>query len=190
MAMNLHRMLRLGRQVTRLARQFNRATQSSGPSPQRTSENRPSAPRTTRRDSSEHHGAEVADYPGDFRGVVRAEYDPVPGPEAGPGEVVWTWVPFEELDGRGKDRPVLIVARNGHYLLALQLTTRDRNNEAEHDEAYLDIGTGPWDAQRRPSEVNLARVLQVNPRDLRREGGVLDHPIYQRVASAIEARTA
>ena len=29
----------------------------------------------------------------DFTGTVRVEYAPAPGPTAGPGEVVWTWVP-------------------------------------------------------------------------------------------------
>lgn len=189
MAMNLHRVLRMGRQVTRLARQINRARHGGG-SPQQRGDRGASGDPSPRSDAPSQHTDEVTDYPGDFTGAVRCEYDPVPGPEAGPGEVVWTWVPFEELDGRGKDRPVLIIARNGRYLLALQLTTRDRNNAAAHDEDYLDIGTGDWDAQGRPSEVNLTRVLQLNPRDLRREGGVLKRQIYQRVAAAVEARTA
>ncbi len=30
---------------------------------------------------------------------------------ADPGEIVWAWVPFEEGDGRGKDRPLLVVGR-------------------------------------------------------------------------------
>src|SRR5580765_7990997 len=32
---------------------------------------------------------------------------------ADPGEIVWAWVPFEENDGRGKDRPLLVVGRGG-----------------------------------------------------------------------------
>ena len=128
---------------------------------------------------------QVLDYPGDFIGSAHVEYAPVPGPEAGPGEVVWTWVPFEELDGRGKDRPVLIVGRQGGYLLGAQLTTRDRNNAQSRDRDYLDIGSGPWDSKGRPSEVKLDRILQVNPRDVRREGGVLKEPIFARVAEAL-----
>ncbi|WBL18215.1 type II toxin-antitoxin system PemK/MazF family toxin [Citricoccus sp. NR2] len=190
MAMNLHRIMRLGRQVTRLAQQINRARQGNDtPQQQRQGGNR-SAENGAGTRTPPQPSHEVTDYPGDFRGAVRCEYDPVPGPEAGPGEVVWTWVPFEELDGRGKDRPVLIIARRGRYLLALQLTTRDRNNASSHDEDYLDIGSGAWDPKGRPSEVNLTRVLQLNPRDLRREGGVLKERIYQRVAAAVEARTA
>ncbi|WFP15399.1 type II toxin-antitoxin system PemK/MazF family toxin [Citricoccus muralis] len=190
MAMNLHRIMRLGRQVTRLAQQINRARQGNDtPQKQRQGGNR-SAENGAGTRTPPQTSHEVTDYTGDFRGAVRCEYDPVPGPQAGPGEVVWTWVPFEELDGRGKDRPVLIIARRGRYLLALQLTTRDRNNASSPDEDYLDIGSGAWDPKGRPSEVNLTRVLQLNPRDLRREGGVLEERIYQRVAAAVEARTA
>ncbi|HEY3647051.1 MAG TPA: hypothetical protein VGL33_03705, partial [Streptosporangiaceae bacterium] len=43
-------------------------------------------------------------------GPVRMSYSPQTDGAPDPGEVVWTWVPFEENDGRGKDRPVLVVA--------------------------------------------------------------------------------
>ena len=43
-------------------------------------------------------------------GAVRMTYSPSTDGAPDPGEVVWTWVPFEERDGRGKDRPVLVVA--------------------------------------------------------------------------------
>jgi len=51
---------------------------------------------------------------------------------ANPGEVVWTWVPFEENDGRGKDRPVLVVAVEpaGTYL-AVQLTSKDHDGQGD-----------------------------------------------------------
>jgi hypothetical protein len=38
-------------------------------------------------------------------GPVRMSYSPRTDGAPDPGEVVWTWVPFEENDGRGKDRP-------------------------------------------------------------------------------------
>ena len=52
-------------------------------------------------------------------------YSPSTDGAPDPGEMVWTWVPFEERDGRGKDRPVLVVAaeRGGTYL-AVQLTSQ------------------------------------------------------------------
>jgi hypothetical protein len=44
------------------------------------------------------------------RGVTTS-YAPDRDGAPDPGEVVWTWVPYVENDGRGKDRPVLILAR-------------------------------------------------------------------------------
>ena len=80
---------------------------------------------------------------------------------------------------------MLIVGRQDGYLLGAQLTTRDRNNAVSRDRDYLDIGSGPWDSKGRPSEVKLDRILLVNPRDVRREGGVLSEQIFGRVAEAL-----
>lgn len=121
----------------------------------------------------------------DFSGVAQVVYAPVPGPAAGPGEVVWTWVPFEEMDGRGKDRPVLLVGRDGGRLLGLMLTSRDRNNARTRDEDYVDVGSGAWDRAGRASEAKLDRVLRVDPATVRREGGVLDPSAFERVADAL-----
>jgi hypothetical protein len=44
-------------------------------------------------------------------GHVATSYNPSTDGDPDPGEIVWTWVPYEENDGRGKDRPVLVVAR-------------------------------------------------------------------------------
>lgn len=184
MALNFNQLLSVGRRVFRVARQVQRmSSSSSSPS---TSSPRPGSPRPDGGPAASE--AQVTDYPGDFRGAAQVEYSPVPGPEAGPGEVVWTWVPFEELDGRGKDRPVLVVGRHGRYLLATQLTSRDRNNRVSHDPDYIDIGTGDWDSRGRPSEVKLDRILQVNPPDVRREGGVVDQRTFEAVAAGLRDR--
>jgi len=45
----------------------------------------------------------------DFEGPVSFEYAPVADGHPDPGEVVWTWVPFEDDPSRGKDRPVLVI---------------------------------------------------------------------------------
>ena len=52
-----------------------------------------------------------SDYPGDYRGIPQVSYAPVPGKDPDPGEVVWTWVPYEEDHAQGKDRPVLLIGR-------------------------------------------------------------------------------
>src|ERR1700744_2453371 len=72
-------------------------------------------------------------------GPVRMSYSPQADGAPDPGEVVWTWVPFEENDGRGKDRPVLVVAAEsaGPYL-AVQLTSKDHDGQGD----FLPIGPG------------------------------------------------
>lgn len=129
-------------------------------------------------------------YAGDFAGTARADYRPDPDGEPDPGEIVWTWVPYEEDHSRGKDRPVLIVARRGALLLALMLTSRDHSGSGNGGRGgdYLDIGTGAWDARRRPSEVRLDRVLQIHPDAVRREGAVLDRAAFEAVAARLRTR--
>ena len=45
------------------------------------------------------------------------EYSPHLDGDADPGEVVWTWVPYEEDRSVGKDRPVAIIGRRGDMLV-------------------------------------------------------------------------
>ncbi|GAB2594754.1 type II toxin-antitoxin system PemK/MazF family toxin [Kribbella endophytica] len=136
------------------------------------------------------HAAERPEYPGDFEGTVRVEYTPHPDDGvADPGEIVWTWVPFEEDHHRGKDRPVLVVGSDGAYLLALILTSKDHDRDAA-DEArwgrvWLDIGSGPWDKAGRNSEVRLDRVLRVEPAQVRREGAVIGEELFNQVAAEL-----
>ncbi|MHA7269286.1 type II toxin-antitoxin system PemK/MazF family toxin [Arthrobacter sp. HLT1-20] len=129
-----------------------------------------------------------APYPGDFTGTSTVGYSPKPDGAADPGEIVWTWVPFEEDYSQGKDRPVLVVGRSGKRLLALMLTSKDHSTDRRGDNDYVDIGTGGWDRQGRPSEVKLDRVLQVAEADLRRDGAVLDAKRFAAVAAGLRQR--
>lgn len=130
-------------------------------------------------------------YPGDFTGQPAITYAPVPGPEADPGEIVWTWVPFEEDHAQGKDRPVLIIGRDEPWLLGLLLTSKDHDRdaaqEARQGRYWVDIGSGPWDPQRRPSEVRVNRIIRVDPGTVRRIGAVLQRERFEAVAAAIRA---
>ena len=45
------------------------------------------------------------------------EYNPELDGQADPGEVVWTWVAYEDDPRQGKDRPVVVVGRRGRVLL-------------------------------------------------------------------------
>lgn len=118
-------------------------------------------------------------------GCVALSYAPTPDGEPDPGEIVWTWVPFEEHDGRGKDRPVVIVAAGeGDRFLAVQLTSKGRPGDRD----YLGLGTGPWDAEGRPSWVRLDRVFLVHGDGMRREAASLDEERYRLVAEALRTR--
>lgn len=128
-------------------------------------------------------------YPGDFEGEPRLEYRPDADGNADPGEIVWTWVPFEENDGRGKDRPVLVIGADGQWLLALILTSQDHDRdaaeEARHGRVWFDIGHGSWDARGRASEVRLDRILRIDPNAVRREGATIDAHRFDQVAAAL-----
>jgi hypothetical protein len=112
-----------------------------------------------------------------------------------PGEVVWTWVPYEEDVKQGKDRPVLIIGRRGRsrrHLVGLMLTSKDHDRDAATQARYgrrwMDVGTGAWDRQRRPSEVRLDRLLEIDARKVRREGAALDRAVFERVVAEVKAR--
>ena len=113
---------------------------------------------------------------------VRMTYVPSTDGDPDPGEIVWTWVPYEERDGRGKDRPVLIVAEEASGTrLAVQLTSKPHDGARE----YIPIGSGPWDAQGRQSWVNVDRVFRVHPDGMRREASAIDKSSYVRVAAVL-----
>jgi hypothetical protein len=119
-------------------------------------------------------------------------FAPHPDGVADPGEVVWTWVPYEEDHSRGKDRPVLVVGRDGDWLLALMLTSKDHDRdeaqEARAGRHWVDIGAGDWDRQGRPSEVRVDRVVRVDPSAVRRAGAALDRGTFELVEAAVRSR--
>jgi len=120
--------------------------------------------------------------PGEAGPVVLA-YEPDVDGAPDPGEIVWTWVPYEEADGRGKDRPVLVVARDGEAVLGVFLTSKPHR-----ESGYVPIGSGPWDDRGRPSWACAERVLRVHERGMRREACVLDPLPFARVAADLSRR--
>lgn len=147
---------------------------------------KPSAPKpsASTRSASTTSASAGSDYPGDYRDIINFEYSPSLDGDADPGEIVWTWVPFEEDHSQGKDRPVLLVGRDGEYLLALMMTSKDHNNREHADPNYLDIGSGPWDPQGRASEVKLNRVIRVRPDAMRREGAIMPEDTFRLIERA------
>ncbi|MDI2032958.1 type II toxin-antitoxin system PemK/MazF family toxin [Paenarthrobacter nitroguajacolicus] len=126
-------------------------------------------------------------YPGDFSGAIRPSYSPKPDGKPDPGEIVWGWVPYEEDHSQGKDRPVLLIGRDGEWLLGLMLTSKDHDNGSRANN-YVDIGAGPWDRQGRPSEVNVQRIIRLDPKAVRREGAVLGKRQFQDVCRGLQSQ--
>src|SRR4051794_6742217 len=109
-------------------------------------------------------------------------YSPALDGDADPGEIVWTWVSYEDDPTQGKDRPVLVVGRQGRILLGLMLSSR---HERDGQRNWYALGPGTWDNQGRPSWVRLDRVLEVDERGIRREGTVLDRLRFDAVADRL-----
>lgn len=119
-------------------------------------------------------------------------YSPETDGEPDPGEVVWAWVPYEDDPSQGKDRPVLVLARQGTLLACLTMTSKDHDRDAEDEARYgrhwMDVGSGAWDAEGRESEVRLDRVLTLDEADVRREGAALDQALFDQVLAAARER--
>lgn len=109
---------------------------------------------------------------------VRIEYTPSIDGDPDPGEVVWTWVPFEEDPTLGKDRPVVIIGRHGEHLSGVALTSK-------HRDGAIEVGTGPWDPRNRPSYAKVDRLLDIEATSVRREGAVLTRRRFDTVVEAV-----
>ena len=168
--------------LTRSTQQRERGDRSTAPSRSRAGTSRTGTSRSEASPRPSTGGARTA--PARDR-ARRVAYAPDLDGAADPGEVVWTWVPYEEDDGRGKDRPVLVVGREGRDLVGLMLSSQaDRAD----DRNWVGVGAGKWDGQGRPSYVRLNRVIEVGEHEIRREGAVLDKRRFDRVAQELRER--
>ena len=118
------------------------------------------------------------------------EYAPVHNGRPDPGEVIWTWVPYEDDPSQGKDRPVLVLAVGGGVVTGLAMTSKDHDRDEEQEaragRLWMDVGTGGWDRQGRESEVRINRVLRLPESRVRREGAALDEQIFRAVLAAAQ----
>jgi len=133
----------------------------------------PAAPRASARTAPATERSRTIAYAPDLDGA------------ADPGEIVWAWVPYEEDDGRGKDRPLLVVGRRDGDLLGLMLSSQ---RDHAGDPAWVAIGSGAWDAAGRASFVRLDRVIEVDEHNIRREGAILDRERFERVVGELRGR--
>jgi len=67
---------------------------------------------------------------------------------------------------------------------AVRLTSKAHDGDRD----FLAIGSGTWDAQGRPSWVDIEQVYSVHSDGLRREAAALDLERFVRVADALHKR--
>jgi hypothetical protein len=79
-----------------------------------------------------------------------------------------------DLDGRADQ----------HTLLGLMMSSQERH-AADRD--WVEIGSGSWDGDGRPSWVRLDRVLDVPEEGIRREGAILERAIFDVVAARLRS---
>lgn len=111
---------------------------------------------------------------------VAVSYEPCRDGDPDPGEVVWAWVHYEEDLRQGKDRPVVIIGRQGDALAGVQLTTNPHD-----DPRNVAVGPGSWDAERRDSWARVDRVVRIDPATVRRTDFVLDRHRFDAVLAGL-----
>ncbi|MFT3888004.1 MAG: type II toxin-antitoxin system PemK/MazF family toxin [Arachnia sp.] len=170
-------------------RALNRAIRSDKAKRRAPAKPTPKAPKATPKPTAPKRATDDSSYPGDYPRLPNIVYRPRRDDEPDPGEIVWTWVPYEEDHAEGKDRPVLLIGRDGAWLLGLQVTSQDHDRDAAQEARagryWIDIGTGEWDPKRRPSEVRVNRIVRIDPDAVRRIGAVLDERVFSAVAAEV-----
>ena len=111
-------------------------------------------------------------------------YNPAVDGRPFPGEIVWTWVAYDQDSREGKDRPVLVLAVEGARITALELRSRRDQRTQRSRQVWLELGVGDWDRHGRESEVRVDRSLTVSIYDVRRVGAELDRARFEEVLRA------
>ncbi len=75
-----------------------------------------------------------------YSGAIHWEYSPELDRDPDPGEIVWSWVAFEEDDSIGKDRPIAVIGRaDDRRLVAVMLSSRGHDGDRD----WIAIGGSP-----------------------------------------------
>ena len=89
--------------------------------------------------SSDHGDAVEPDIVATPDGDLALGYQPAADGDADPGEIVWTWVAYEDDPSRGKDRPVAVIGTYADGRVAgLMLTSKDHDGDPD----YHLVGSG------------------------------------------------
>ena len=112
-------------------------------------------------------------------------YDPSLDGDADPGEIVWTWIPYEEDPTQGKDRPAVVVARVEGDVVLCQLSSKSHEERPDGDE-WIELGSGAWDDDGRVSYVDCSRLIRAAPDSIRREGAILERERFDAVVAEVK----
>ena len=108
------------------------------------------AARRRRRRSGAHGATATVEIDPPRADGLRITYAPDHDGDPDAGEIVWTWVPYTENDGRGKDRPVLVIGRQtDDRVYAVRLTSK--SHDGDRDFLASAPGRGTRRAARRGS---------------------------------------
>ena len=154
-----------------------------------TSATKTAAIRTTSQAPTARPAAGTGQPAADFDGLPEMRYQAKgPGGFAS-GQIVWTWIAYEEDPSQGKDRPVLLFGAHSGWLLGLPATSQDHDRDAEQERRagryWVEIGSGEWDKQRRVSEVRTDRIVRIDPAYVRRASGSVSAAVFQKVAAEV-----
>lgn len=115
---------------------------------------------------------------------LRVAYAPRRDGAPDAGEIVWTWVPYAERDGRGKDRPVLVIAtQSAERVYAVKLTSKSHDGDRD----FLSSDPVPGTV-RDASWVDVDQLYSVHVSGVRREAAALDRRRFESVAGVLERR--
>lgn len=112
---------------------------------------------------------------------VRIAYAPRRDGDPDPGEVVWTWVPYEEDPTQGKDRPVIVIGVLDGGLVGVPLTSKPGRSRFR-------LGRGGWDGGGSVSWAKLDQLVRIGSQDVRREGAALDGPRFRSLVEELRDR--
>lgn len=112
---------------------------------------------------------------------VRFVYAPERDGAPDPGEVVWTWVPFEEDQSQGKDRPVVVIGILEGEHVGVPLTSQPRRGRFQ-------LGRGAWDGFSHVSFAKVDQLVRIGGGEMRREGCALDPSRFRQLVEELRRR--
>lgn len=111
-------------------------------------------------------------HPVDIRTVKPAFAPDMGNGHADPGEIIWTFVPYADKPGIGKDRPGVVLGTVGEDLAVVPLTSKSHSGQVPV----------------RGSEAKVDVILRVKSKDIRKEKEALTRPEFDALLLKVAQR--